>query len=219
VRIATRGRRADGAVALDASTRREIEATHGDGVPELSVMASGCLGLISFPREPGRVDLERIEALYPRLVPALREHPGVGFLLVRSERSGALALGRDGMRFLDEDRIEGDDPLAPFGPNASRHLRRTDGFPHCADLMVNSAFWPEFGEVAAFEELVGSHGGMGGPQSFPFVLHPSELTWPGDEVVGAERVHRVFRGWLAVLGHEAYASGVASPGESTRTST
>jgi len=219
VRIATRDRRADGAVALDADTRREIEATHGDGLPELSVMASGCLGLISFPREPGRVSLERIEALYPRLVPALREHPGVGFLLVRSERSGALALGRGGTRFLDADRVEGDDPLASFGPNASRHLRRTDGFPHCADLMVNSAFWPEFGEVAAFEELVGSHGGMGGTQSHPFVLHPSELAWPENEVVGAERVHRVFRGWLAALGHPAYASEVVSPGESTRTST
>jgi uncharacterized membrane protein YvlD (DUF360 family) len=219
VRIATRRRRADGAVALDADTRHDIEATRGDGIPELSVMASGCLGLISFPREPGRVSLERIEALYPRLVPALREHPGVGFLLASSERSGALALGRSGTRFLDEDRVEGEDPLASFGPNAARHLRRTDGFAHCADLMVNSAFWPEFGEVAAFEELVGSHGGMGGPQSFPFVLHPSELAWPEDEVVGAEGVHRVFRGWLAALGHSAYASEVASPGESTRTST
>ncbi|HSS75126.1 MAG TPA: hypothetical protein VLV54_00105, partial [Thermoanaerobaculia bacterium] len=60
---------------------------------------------------------------------------------------------------------------------------------------------PEFGEVAAFEELVGSHGGMGGTQSYPFVLHPSELSWPGEEVVGAERVHRIFCDWLAELGH------------------
>jgi uncharacterized membrane protein YvlD (DUF360 family) len=216
VRAATRDRRADGAVALDSGTRREIEGTRGDGLPELSVMASGCLGLISFPREPGRVTLERIEALYPRLVPALREHPGIGFLLVRSERQGAMAIGPRGARFLGDDRVEGEDPLAPFGKNAADHLRRTDGFPHCADLMVNSAYWPEFGEVAAFEELVGSHGGMGGPQSFPFVLHPADLEWPEGEVVGAERVHRVFRGWLAGLGHDAYASEVDSPGESTR---
>jgi len=219
VRIATRDRRADGAVALDTDERRDFEETHGDGIPELSVMASGCLGLISFPREPGRVSLERIEALYPRLLPALREHPGIGFVMVRSERSGAMAIGRQGTVFLDEDRVEGEDPLAPFGPNAADHLRRTDGFPHCADLMINSAFWPQFGEVAAFEELVGSHGGLGGPQSFPFVLHPSELAWPEEEVVGAESVHRIFRGWLAVLGHEGYASEVASPGDSTRAST
>jgi uncharacterized membrane protein YvlD (DUF360 family) len=220
VRIATRDCRANGVVALDDEARRDIEEAHGGEVPELSVMASGCLALISFPREPGRVALERIEALYPRLMPALRDHPGVGFVLVRSERHGAIALGQDGTRFLDEeDRVEGEDPLAPFGPNAARHLRRTDGFPHCADLMVNSTLWPQFGEVAAFEELVGSHGGLGGTQSFPFVLHPSELAWPEDEVVGAESVHRIFCGWLAGLGHTSYASEVDSPGASTRAST
>jgi uncharacterized membrane protein YvlD (DUF360 family) len=219
VRIATRGRRANGAVALDDDARRDIEEAHGGEVPELSVMASGCLGLISFPREPGRVTLERIEALYPGLMPALCDHPGVGFVLVRSERFGAIAVGRAGTRYLSDDRVEGEDPLAPFGPNAADHLRRTDGFPHCADLMVNSTLWPQFGEVAAFEELVGSHGGLGGTQSFPFVLHPSELAWPEDEVIGAERVHRIFRGWLAQLGHSSYESEVASPGASTRAST
>jgi hypothetical protein len=219
VRAATRDRLADGAVALDADARREVEETHDGELPELSVMASGCLGLITFPREPGRVSRERIETLYPRLIPALRDHPGIGFVLVRSERDGALAIGAGGTHFLADDRVEGEDPLAPFGDNAADHLRRTDGFEHCADLMINSTYWEDFGEVAAFEELVGSHGGMGGTQSFPFVLHPSELEWPADDVVGAERVHRVFRGWLAGLGQTAYASETDSPGESTRVAT
>ncbi|HVY95345.1 MAG TPA: phage holin family protein [Solirubrobacterales bacterium] len=221
VRLATRGRRANGAIALDDDARKEIQRAHGEEeeVPELSVMASGCLGLVSFPREPGRVTLERLEALYPRLVPALRDHPGVGFLLVRSERHGAVVIGKAGTRYLDEDRVEGEDPLAPFGPNAAAHVKRTDGFPHCADLMLNSTYWTDFGEVAAFEELVGSHGGMGGTQSFPFVLHPAELEWPAEEVVGAEAVHRIFRAWLTQLGHADYGSEVASPGESTLTST
>ncbi|HSS03986.1 MAG TPA: alkaline phosphatase family protein, partial [Solirubrobacterales bacterium] len=211
VRVATRSRRANGAVNLEGEARSSIEHAHADEVPELSVMASGCLGLISFPREPGRLTLERIEALYPSLIPTLRNHPGVGFVLVRSERCGATVLGRGGTRFLDEERIEGEDPLAPFGPNAAAHVTRTDGFAHCADLMINSSIWPQFGEVAAFEELVGSHGGLGGTQCFPFVLHPAELEWPADEVIGAERVHRVFRGWLAQLGHSAYESEAASP--------
>ena len=102
---------------------------------------------------------------------------------------------------------------------AAAHVKRTDAFPHCADLMVNSAIWPQFGEVAAFEELVGSHGGLGGTQCFPFVLHPTELEWPQAEVIGAERVHRIFRGWLAQLGHSAYESEVVSPGSRTLTST
>jgi hypothetical protein len=220
VRTTTRDRRAaDGAVMLDSAAREELEQARVDGVPELSVMASGCLGLISFPREPGRVTLERLQTLHPGLIPALRDHPGIGFLLVRSERFGAVAIGREGTHFLDEGRVEGVDPLAAFGPHATEHVRRTDGFAHCADLMVNSTYWPELDEVAAFEELVGSHGGMGGTQSHPFVLHPAELAWPEDDVIGAERVHRIFRSWLVELGHSAYSSETASPGSSTQTST
>ena len=55
-------------------------------------------------------------------------------------------------------------------------MRRTDAFPHCPDLLVNSTYWAETDEVAAFEELVGSHGGMGGGQCFPFVLFPPSST-------------------------------------------
>jgi uncharacterized membrane protein YvlD (DUF360 family) len=196
VRTATRGQVADGAVMLEERGRRQTSADGGEELPELSVMASGCLGLVSFPRLPGRVPLERIKELYPHLIPALRDHPGIGFVMVRSEADGALAIGARGINFLDAERVEGEDPLAPFGPNAARHLRRTDSFPHCADLMINSAYWPRFEEVAAFEELVGSHGGLGGTQSFPLVLHPSDLEWPDGEVVGAEAINRILRGWL-----------------------
>ena len=215
----TRNRRADGVVTLDERARDELSEQAGAELPELSVMASGCLGLISFPREPRRVTLERLEELHPGLVPALRDHPGIGFVFVRSERHGAVALGADGTHFLDEGRVEGDDPLAPYGERAADHVRRTDAFPHCPDLLVNSTYWAEADEVAAFEELVGSHGGLGGTQSYPFVLFPAELDWPDEPVVGAERVHRIFRGWLAALGHDGYApTDVESPGLSTRTS-
>jgi uncharacterized membrane protein YvlD (DUF360 family) len=215
----TRKQRADGVVALDEEARAELREQPGDALPELSVMASGCLGLISFPREPGRVTLEHMQQMHPRLVPTLREHPGIGFVHVRSERHGALALGARGTNFLDERRVEGEDPLAPYGEHAADHVRRTDAFPHCPDVLVNSSYWDEADEVAAFEELVGSHGGMGGGQSFPFVLFPAELDWPDEPVVGAERVHGVFRAWLAGVGHAAYTnSEVDSPGLSTRTS-
>jgi hypothetical protein len=179
-------------------------------------MASGCLGLVSFPREPGRVTLERLEARYPGVVPALRDHPGVGFLLVRSEAHGAMVVGRAGIHYLDDGRVEGEDPLLPFGPNAARHVRRTDSFPHCPDLVLNGTYWAELDEVAAFEELVGSHGGLGGTQSHPFVLRPPDLPWPEQPVVGAARVHRILRGWLAGLGQAAYSDS-EPPGESTST--
>jgi uncharacterized membrane protein YvlD (DUF360 family) len=200
------GRAADAAAR---GTSEEDETEEDDHVPDLSVMASGCLGLVSFPREEGRVTLERLEVLHPALVPALRAHEGIGFVLVRSERDGAVVLGADGVNYLDQGRVEGGDPLAPFGPNAARHVKRTDGFPHCPDIVLNSTFWEESDEVAAFEGLVGSHGGMGGEQSYPFTLFPADWRHPEEEVVGAEHMHRVMRGWLADLGQSAYAE----PGE------
>jgi hypothetical protein len=209
VRTATKSRRAGDAVTLDADARAEIEQ-EGE-LPEVTVMASGCLGLVSFPREAGRVTLERLEALHPRLLETLASHPGIGFVLVRSERHGALAVGAAGTNYLDEDRVEGEDPLASFGPNAAAHVRRTDGFAHCPDLAINSTYWVDMEEVAAFEELVGSHGGMGGPQAYPFVLFPAGLRYPDEPVVGAEAMHRVLRRWLADLGQTAYAD--AAPGD------
>ena len=139
-------------------------------------MASGCLGLISFPREPGRVTLERIEELYPTLISALRDHPGIGFMLVRSERHGAIVDRRAGHAL--PRRGSGRRGGPAWRPSARTPPGTSSApmaFPHCADIMVNSTYWPETDEVAAFEELVGSHGGMGGPQSYPFVLVPAGL--------------------------------------------
>jgi uncharacterized membrane protein YvlD (DUF360 family) len=185
--------------------RRERPQESNGELPEIVVMASGCLGLVSFPREPGRVTLERLQDRYPRVLPALAGHPGIGFVLVRSEARGAVVVGARGVNYLDEARVDGEDPLAPFGPHAAEHVKRTDGFPHCPDLVLNSSYWEDTDEVAAFEELVGSHGGMGGTQSFPFLLHPAELGLPDDELIGADAVHRHLRRWLVELGHPEYA--------------
>ncbi|HEV2814399.1 MAG TPA: phage holin family protein [Solirubrobacteraceae bacterium] len=191
--------------AVARAQRRALPPSTEDGhVPEVSVMASGCLGLISFPRLPGRVRSEDIGARYPRLLPALTAHPGVGFVLVRSRERGAVVLGASGIRCLEDGDVVGDDPLGPFGPNAAAHVARTDRFAHCPDVVVNSTYWPETGEVAAFEELVGSHGGMGGTQTAPFVLSPARFALPDRPIVGAEALHRVMRGWLADLGHAGY---------------
>ena len=192
------------AIRTAAVGRLADEPADGE-VPEVSVMASGNLGLITFPRVPGRATLEQIERERPGLIAALRGHPGIGFVLVRSEADGAVVLGATGRHVLATGQVDGEDPLAPFGPNAAAHVARTDAFAHCPDLMVNSCYWAELDEVAAFEELVGSHGGLGGGQAHPFVLAPSALPWPEEPVVGAVAVHRILRGWLAGGGQAAYA--------------
>jgi hypothetical protein len=118
---------------------------------------------------------------------------------VRSREHGAVALGGGGIHYLEQGRVDGDDPLASFGPNAAHHLRRTDGFPHVADLMIGSFYDPELDEGCAFEELISFHGGLGGPQTQPFILHPTTLEAPEGEIVGAEHVHAVLLAWRRTL--------------------
>jgi uncharacterized membrane protein YvlD (DUF360 family) len=183
-----------------------------DELPEVVTLASGNLGLISFPRIPHRVTLEELEAQYPVVLPTLRDHPGVAFLLVRSSERGAVVIGQRGINYLDEGVVDGDDPLTPFGENAAAKVARTDGFAHVADIMVNSTYWPDLEDVAAFEELVGSHGGMGGPQQYPFLLAPAEFALPNEVLVGPGTVHRWMCRWLADLGHDSYGEGTAVAG-------
>ncbi|MFD5460715.1 alkaline phosphatase family protein, partial [Streptomyces olivaceus] len=163
------------------------------------VLASGNLGLVSFPDVPHRMTREEIDARHPALLPTLANHPGIGFLLVRSEEHGGVVLGARGAE-VPLDRLDEDPgPLAPFGPGAADAVRRTHSFPHTADIMVNSFHDPDDGEVLAFEEQIGSHGGLGGAQSRAFLLSPTVLSAPaaqGEEIVGAEQVHRVLRHWL-----------------------
>jgi len=163
------------------------------------VMGSGNLGLIYLMDERRRMTLEEIETRHPALVPALREHPHVGWLLVRSEKDGPVALGGAGMRYLTDDRVEGDDPLANFSPTAAHHLRRTDGFPDVADIMVGSFYDPQLDEGCAFEELISFHGGLGGPQTRPFILYPASFALPNEPIVGAAAVHGLLRGWRRQL--------------------
>lgn len=206
VRTMTRTRTTDGIVQLGPDGRHSRRSPGGgkQEAPEIVVLASGCLGLVYFARHEGRLTLEQIDQLYPRLVASLRAHPGIGFLLIRSSRLGPVVIGRAGMHHLDTGVVEGEDPLAIFGANAARHVKRTDGFAHVADIMINSSYEPQTGEVFAFEELVGSHGGLGGPQSYPFIVLPQSWTVPGEEIVGAEAVHQWMRRWLAELGHTDY---------------
>ncbi|MFI7016468.1 phage holin family protein [Streptomyces sp. NPDC050164] len=163
------------------------------------VLASGNLGLVSFPDVTHRMSKEEIDARHPALLPTLANHPGIGFLLVRSDEHGGVVLGAYGAEIPLADLEDNPGPLAAFGPGAADAVRRTHSFPHTADIMVNSFHDPADGEVLAFEEQIGSHGGLGGEQGRPFLLSPLGFSAPvdeGEELVGAEHVHRVLRRWM-----------------------
>jgi hypothetical protein len=171
------------------------------------VLGSGNLGLIYLMEERRRLTLEEIDERHPKLIAALRDHPHVGWLLVRSSEHGPLVLGGDGgERPLHGGRVKGVDPLANFSPTAPEHLLRTDGFEHVADVMVGSFYDPELDEGCAFEELISFHGGLGGPQTRPFILHPAHLAMPDEPVLGAAAVHDLLLDWRRELNGDA-ASG------------
>ncbi|HYB28909.1 MAG TPA: phage holin family protein [Solirubrobacteraceae bacterium] len=163
------------------------------------VLGSGNLGLIYLMQEKRRMTLEEIQMRHPRLIDALRNHPHIGWLLLRSEKDGPLVLGRTGTRQLASGRVEGEDPLAAFSPTASSHLLRTDGFEHVADIIVGSFYDPDLEEGCAFEELISFHGGLGGHQTRPFVLHPVTLPAPQEPIAGAEQLHKHLTGWRSHL--------------------
>jgi uncharacterized membrane protein YvlD (DUF360 family) len=174
---------------------------------DVVVLGSGNLGLVYLMEERRRLTLEEIDERHPELIPALRNHPHVGWVLVRSSQHGAVVLGGGGTHYLESGTVEGHDPLAHFSPNAPRHLLRTDGFEHVADLMIGSFYDPEMETGCAFEELISFHGGIGGPQTRPFILHRAELEVPDGEILGAAAVHRILLDWRREL------NGTAAPPE------
>ena len=85
---------------------------------DVVVLGSGNLGLVYLMEERRRLTLEEIDERHPELLSALRSHPHVGWLLVRSSEHGPVVLGARGAHYLADGRVEGDDPLAPFSPTA-----------------------------------------------------------------------------------------------------
>jgi hypothetical protein len=193
----------DGQVEL-GSNREALEQQKSESAGEHAavVLASGGLGLVSLPERDHRMSRQEIESRHPELITTLTEHPGIGFVMVRDDADGAIVIGASGTRRLRDDHVTGDDPLLNFGPNAADHLRRTDGFPHCPDILVNCMYEPEANEVAPFEEFMGSHGGLGGWQSRPFALVPSGWSAEATPIVGVEAMHGQLRGWMAETGLE-----------------
>jgi hypothetical protein len=198
----------------DATGRRSAPKREGGDVGDRRavVLGSGNLGLVYLMEEPRRLTWEEIDERHPRLIPALRAHPHVGFLLVRSSAHGPVALGARGINLLAEDRVEGEDPLAPFGPGAAGHLRRTDGFANVPDILVNSFYDPALDQACAFEELISFHGGLGGSQTRPFLLYPTRLPPPVEPIVGAACVHGVLTEWRRWL-RDGAEPAVARPVE------
>lgn len=183
---------------LPGGLRRSGGRTPGepDGVPsDVVVAASGNLAHVYVTGLPGHATAEAIDARYPGLVDTLARNPGIGALVVRSAAGHALVLGAHGRIDLATGHVDGVDPLAGYGPRAADDIRRLEGFPTCGDLILLGAVDAVTGEVTALEELIGSHGGLGGWQTEPFILVPAPLELSGEPLVGAPALYRQLVAW------------------------
>jgi uncharacterized membrane protein YvlD (DUF360 family) len=171
---------------------------------DVIVCPSGNLALVYFTSASNRLSLEDVSVRYPRLISALASHPGIGFILVRSSLYGAVVIGRRGVNYLETGHVDGIDPLGTFQAGAAEQLRRLDGFANVGDLLINSVYYPHSGEVAAFEELVGSHGGLGGDQTSAFIVHPASWSVPERPITGPAQINSLLRYWIH---HDAGSTG------------
>ena len=124
-RAALAGKTQDGVVDLDDE---EIPPPADEST--IAVVGSGNLGLVWFTGNDHRLTVEELEELHPGLVARLAAHPGVGLLMVRSSKHGAVAFGPAGVHYLDEDHVEGEDPTTIFGPHTVMSLQREDAMTH-----------------------------------------------------------------------------------------
>ena len=160
---------------------------------EVIVLASGNLAMIYLTQWHHRLTYEEINEMFPQLISEIVNNEYIGFILVRSSQKGDMAIGKNGIYYLDSGEIEGQNPLEGFGDNIAKHLKRNSTFKYTPDILVNSFYDAENDEVCAFEELIGSHGGVGGSQSEPFILYPSDWIVPDEEIVGAENIYKLLK--------------------------
>jgi hypothetical protein len=181
-----------------------------DEIPDLVVAASGNLANIYFTEIRERLSLEGIAKLHPELLPGLVRHEGIGFVMVRSEEHGPLVISRDGVRNLETDEVEGEDPLRWYSEHTAQNLRELDSYQHIGDIFVISMYDPSTEEVAPFEHQVGSHGGLGGMQTKGFVMYPAAFATQDKTVdlVGAPEVNRKIHEWMN-RAKELYEAGEA----------
>ena len=190
-----------GKIANRADQRVSKEYAEHEADSSPLVLGSGNLGLLYLP-EKERLSLDELDRRWPELVKGLANHPGIGFVAGVDDLGVPWAIGGLGRINLATGQTQGVDPLAPFGSHAARVLHRAVLMAEAPDLYVNSALDENTNDVAAFEHLVGAHGGLGGWQDHAVVLVPSDLadTLP-ERIEGADVLHRSLVAMLEKCGH------------------
>jgi uncharacterized membrane protein YvlD (DUF360 family) len=146
---------------------------------EVTLAYGGNGAMVYFDLFPRKITLNELNAAYPGMVDKLVQHEGIGFVVAYEDNFTPVAFGKQGARNLKSGDVVGDDPLEPFGNVELRtwQLARMANFKDAGDLILNSTLYPD-GTVAALEELIGNHGGLGGEQTDSYLFHPGDMQVP-----------------------------------------
>jgi len=146
---------------------------------KVTLCYSGNLAQVYFDLFPRKITLNELNEAYPGMVDALVQHEGIGFVVAYEDDGEPAAFGKNGARNLHSGDVVGEDPLEPFGDVELRNwqVRRIADFSNAGDLILNSTLYAD-GTVAALEELIGNHGGLGGEQTDAFIFHPADMEIP-----------------------------------------
>ncbi len=154
-----------------------VEKYYVDPENDFVVTYSGTLAHLYFSRRPERLDDEAVRREFPDVLDFLVGHPGIGLVATKAAEGGLILRSRRGVGHLAGGEvavIEGEDPLAPYddaGPVGRRALERMGGFANSGDLILFGTY-DERGFVC-FDDQVASHGALGGPQFWPFLMVPN----------------------------------------------
>ena len=123
--------------------------------------------------------------------------------MVKSEQYGNMVIGKGGFRYLDDGKVEGVDPLLPYGPNAIRHLRREASFTNCPDMLVNAVYDPETQLACRFRKPGQPSRRDGRSPELCLCSSPGHLSAGDEPIVTAVGLHNVLRGWRDQAGGKA----------------
>lgn len=168
----------------------------------IQVMAGGSLAHVYFTDIAGEADATAIEDAYPGLIDRLAGYRGIGTVAVRANDGSVTAVGEGGSCTMGPRgaiSVAGTDPLLVYGAEAHHDVFGLFAREHAGDLVVLGELDPHLGEVTAFEELVGSHGGLGGWQTRALLIHPHDWDLPSGALDGL-RVHEAMIARLEKLG-------------------
>ena len=174
----------------------EDDTAEPEPVEKIVVCASGCLAHIYFAGHEQPWHLEEICNRFPGLVEGLTRHPGIGFVVASRDYGDAVAIGDDRIRNLITGMTGGArDPLAPWGNRDywAGELARLIACPDSGDLIVNGSWLADQQRIVVFEDQISSHGGLGGAQTEPFLMAPSNWRIVHDDLQSPEDLHLLLR--------------------------